>query len=303
VSEKTSGHVCALVTILIWGTTFISTKVLLDTLTPLEILFGRFLLGYLALLMVRPRMLRPGGLRRELLFAAAGLCGVTLYFLLENLALTHTLASNVGVVVSVSPVFTALLAHLFLDGERLTARFFAGFAAAMGGICLVTFHGADLRLEPLGDMLALLAAAVWAGYSVLMRRIGARGLDHVLCTRRIFSYGLLFMLPALGLLPFRFSPALLAGPGVLPNLLYLGLGASALCFVTWNRAVSMLGAMRTSAYIYLVPFITVLFSSLILKEPFTPRMAGGMALTLAGVLLSEGKFPGRRKEVASFGRE
>ena len=56
-SEKTSGHVCALVTILIWGTTFISTKVLLDTLTPLEILFGRFLLGYLALLMVRPRML------------------------------------------------------------------------------------------------------------------------------------------------------------------------------------------------------------------------------------------------------
>ena len=148
-----------------------------------------------------------------------------------------------------------------------------------------------------------LAAAVWAGYSVLMRRIGAWGLDHVLCTRRIFSYGLLFMLPALGLLPFRLSPALLAGPGVLPNLLYLGLGASALCFVTWNRAVSMLGAMRTSAYIYLVPFITVPFSSLILKEPFTPRMAGGMALTLVGVLLSEGKFPGRRKEVASFGRE
>lgn len=69
-SEKTSGHVCALVTILIWGTTFISTRVLLDTLTPLEILFGRFLLGYLALVMVRPRMLRPGGLRRELLFAA-----------------------------------------------------------------------------------------------------------------------------------------------------------------------------------------------------------------------------------------
>ena len=89
-SEKTSGHVCALVTILIWGTTFISTRVLLDTLTPLEILFGRFLLGYLALVMVRPRMLRPGGLRRELLFAAAGLCGVPLYFLLENLALTIT---------------------------------------------------------------------------------------------------------------------------------------------------------------------------------------------------------------------
>ena len=244
------GHPAALATILIWGVTFISTKLLLNSFTPIEILFFRFLLGFFALLAACPRRLRRTSRRQELTFAAAGLCGVPLYFLLENLALTYTLASNVGVVVSVSPVFTALLAHLFLDGERLTARFFAGFAAAMGGICLVTFQGADLRLEPLGDMLALLA-----------------------------------------------------GPGVLPNLLYLGLGASALCFVTWNRAVSVLGAMRTSVYIYLVPFITVLFSALILKEPFTPRMAGGMALTLAGVLLSEGKFPGRRKEAASFGRE
>lgn len=84
-----SGHLCALVTILIWGTTFLSTKVLLDSFTPVEILFTRFLLGYLALLLIRPRRLPSGGPRRELWFAAAGLCGVTLYFLLEKIGRAH----------------------------------------------------------------------------------------------------------------------------------------------------------------------------------------------------------------------
>ena len=296
--EKTmaSGHLCALVTILIWGTTFISTKVLLDSFTPVEILFTRFLLGYLALLLVRPRRLHSGGPRQEVWFAAAGLCGVTLYFLLENIALTLTLASNVGVIISVAPIFTALLAHFFLDGERLSPLFFVGCAAALGGILLINWNGQNLDLNPAGDLLALLAAGVWAVYSVLMRKIGAFGQDNILCTRRVFAWGLLFMVPALAV--FGYSPDLgaLALPTTLPNLLYLGLGASALCFVTWNRAVGLLGAVKTSVYIYLVPLITVLFSALILREPVTALELAGMALTLVGLALSEGRFSSSKKE-------
>lgn len=73
------------------------------------------------------------------------------------------------------------------------------------------------------------------------------------------------------------------------NILFLGLGASALCFVTWNAAVKLLGAIKTSVYIYLVPVITVAASVLILQEPFTWMTAAGTALTLAGLLLSESK--------------
>ena len=296
--EKTnaSGHLCALVTILIWGTTFISTKVLLDSFTPVEILFTRFLLGYAALLLVRPRRLNTGGLRQEVWFAAAGLCGVTLYFLLENIALTLTMASNVGVIISVAPIFTALLAHFFLDGERLSPLFFVGCAAALGGILLINWNGQNLDLNPAGDLLALLAAGVWAVYSVLMRKIGAFGQDNILCTRRVFAWGLLFMVPALAF--FGYSPDLgaLALPTTLPNLLYLGLGASALCFVTWNRAVGLLGAVKTSVYIYLVPLITVLFSALILREPVTALELAGMALTLVGLALSEGRLSRPGKE-------
>ena len=82
------GHIAAFLTILIWGTTFISTKVLLRTFEPVEILFIRFMIGYFALWCVCPRRLKISHKRQEWYFAAAGLCGVTLYYLFENIALT-----------------------------------------------------------------------------------------------------------------------------------------------------------------------------------------------------------------------
>lgn len=283
------GHLAALLTILVWGTTFISTKVLLTVFQPVEILFIRFVLGFLALCLAAPRRFRTAGPRQEAVFALAGLSGICLYYLLENIALTYTLASNVGVIISIAPFFTAMLAHRFLHTEKaLHARFFAGFLAAMCGILLISFSGRQLALNPLGDALAV-AAFVWAMYSLLTRTISRYGYPVLLTTRRTFFYGLLFMLPALLLSGFHPSPAAFATIPVLANLLYLGLGASALCFVTWNFAVKELGAVKTSVYIYAVPVITVLTSALILHEPLTLRTGLGTVLTLAGLLLSESK--------------
>ena len=286
--ETLAGHGAALFSILVWGTTFISTKVLLRAFAPVEILFLRFVLGFLALALMCPRRLKLTDRRQELTFAAAGLCGVTLYFLLENIALTYTLASNVGVIVAVSPLFTALISRMMPEGEKLRPTFFAGLAAALGGVALITWGGsAALELNPVGDLLALLAALVWSLYSLLTRRIGGFGYSTVQSTRRIFLYGLVFMLPALPLLGFRPDFAALAQGVNLANLLYLGLGASALCFVTWNAAVGRLGAVKTSVYIFLVPVITVVTSAVVLHEPITAAAVAGTALTLAGLFLSQ----------------
>ena len=294
------GHLAALLTIAIWGTTFISTKVLLEDFRPVEILFIRFVMGYLALWIACPRRLRGVTGRQEGLFALAGLCGVYLYYLLENIALTYTMASNVGVIISVPPCFTALLTHFLMRGEdRLRPTFFAGFAVAMAGICLISFNGSALALDLRGDLLALLAAFVWACYALLTRKIGALGHPTVLTTRRTFFYGLVFMLPVLALSGARPDLACLLDPVDLGNLLFLGLGASALCFVTWNFAVKELGAVKTSVYIYLVPVITVAASVAILDEPFTWMTGAGTALTLMGLLLSEGRF--QRKEGTHHG--
>ena len=295
------GHLAALLTIAIWGTTFISTKVLLEDFRPVEILFIRFVMGYLALWIACPRRLRGVTRRQEGSFALAGLCGVCLYYLLENIALTYTMASNVGVIISVSPCFTALLTHFLMRGEdRLRPTFFAGFAVAMAGICLISFNGSALALDLRGDLLALLAAFVWACYALLTRKISALGHPTVLTTRRTFFYGLVFMLPVLALSGARPDLACLLDPVDLGNLLFLGLGASALCFVTWNVAVRELGAVRTSVYIYLVPVITVAASVAILEEPFTWMTGAGTALTLVGLLLSEGRF--QRKEGTHHGK-
>ena len=98
------------------------------------------------------------------------------------------------------------------------------------------------------------------------------------------------MLPALFLFDCRLGLERFVNPVYLGNLLFLGFGASAVCFVTWNFAICSLGAVKTSAYTYLVPVITVAASALILREPVTPLAALGTALTLAGLLLSERKM-------------
>lgn len=244
-------------------------------------------MGLLALLAAYPHRLKRTKVRQELTFAAAGLCGICLYYLLENIALTYTMASNVGVIISVVPFFTAILSHLFMKEEKLRVNFFFGFAVAMIGISLISFNGSRLELNPVGDLLALLAALVWACYSVLTKKISNYGYNTILTTRRVFCYGILFMIPALFLFDFELGFARFANPVYLFNIVYLGLGASALCFVTWNFAVKVLGAVKTSIYIYMVPVITIVTSVLILKEPITILSVIGTLLAMIGLFLSE----------------
>lgn len=202
------------------------------------------------------------------------------------------MASNVGVIISVAPFFTAVLSHVFLKTEeKLKARFIIGFIVAMTGICLISFSGSELKLNPTGDILAIVAAFVWAVYSLLTRKISSYGYNTIETTRRIFTYGILFMLPFLFI--FDFSPDFqkIIKPEYVLNLIYLGLGASVLCFVTWNYAVKVLGAVKTSVYIYMVPIITVI----VLKEEITWMAAIGIGLTLIGLFLSESKLKFKKR--------
>ncbi|HWT75592.1 MAG TPA: DMT family transporter [Mobilitalea sp.] len=289
--KNTTGHVIALFTIIIWGTTFISTKILLREFTPFEILFIRFVISIVALTIAAPSRMIMKNKKHEIIFVFAGLTGITLYYLLENIALTYSMASNIGVVLSVAPMFTAILAHFFLEGEKLRFNFFLGFLVAIVGICIISFDGSEnLRLNPIGDFLAILAAFVWAIYSILTRKISTYGYNTIHVTRRTFLYGILFMIPAMFIFGFDIKAEQVIKPVNLFNILFLGLGASALCFVTWNYAVKLLGAVKTSVYIYLVPVVTVITSILVLHEKITRMAAIGMILTLLGLVISESKF-------------
>ena len=117
-NNKKLGHLLAIFTIMIWSTTFVSTKILLKTFTPMEILFYRFTLGLLFLFLMYPKRLKLNDRKEEIYFIFAGLTGVSLYYLLENMALTYSNASNIGVLVSIAPFFTGMLSWIILK-EKL----------------------------------------------------------------------------------------------------------------------------------------------------------------------------------------
>jgi drug/metabolite transporter (DMT)-like permease len=124
-------------------------------------------------------------------------------------------------------------------------------------------------------------------YSAAYKKITEFGYPVIQTTRRMFLYGVIFMIPFLFFMDFELDLSGFANPVALLNILYLGFGACALCFLTWNYAVTKLGAVKSSYYIYLVPVITVVMSSIILKEQMTVIAMIGTVLTIVGLFVSE----------------
>lgn len=286
--QKLKGLIFATVTIIIWGSTFISSKTLLSIYTPAQIMLTRFVLAYAALWLVRPRKLSIP-LKTEFIFLLLGLSGCSIYFYTENTALTYTLASNVSIIVAVAPMFTAILAH-FAGLERFRSNTLFSFLIAFAGVILVVCNGTFvLKLNPLGDFLALAAAACWAVYSILIRRLDD-SIDPLLVTRRTLFWGIVTALPLVLLEGAPYPLAPLMTPVVAGNLLFLGLLGSCLCFVLWNRAFSYLGVVTTNSFIYLQPFITIVAGWLFLNEPISPLALVGAALITAGLIAAQ-KMP------------
>lgn len=288
--KKVLAHIAGILTAVIWGTTFISTKVLLNDFEPISVLVYRFLIAYVAMMIIKPKPLRFESLKKEFWYFMAGLLGVTIYFLFENIGLTYTLASNASVIVSTAPMFTALLAFIFLKNEKPKKFFFIGFVFAMTGIALISFQGtSNLELHVVGDLLALGAAIVWAIYSIILKKHISMSSHMIEITKRIIFYGIITMLPFGAIFGAELQMDKLFSGVNLVNFLYLGIGASAICYVTWNYSLEVLGALKASLYIYLVPVIAIITSVIVLGEPFTLTVGIGVVLTLAGLMISEKK--------------
>ncbi|MFA7672002.1 MAG: DMT family transporter [Sphaerochaetaceae bacterium] len=294
--QKVAAHIAALITVIVWGTTFIATKILLDSFSPIEILVIRFVIGYMGLALY-DAVFKPNGqirkfkfdFREEFLFGLAGLSGVVMYYMLENVALTYTYASNVGILVALAPLTTALFVLFLVKEEKVRVNFVGGFLIATVGAALVMFNGSvKLQLSLKGDLLALAATIGWAIYSITLKKIGNTGYAVSTYTRKIFFWGIIFMLPVALIMGFTINKSSFTLLNIV-LLLFLGLGASASCFVSWNFAVGVLGVLKTSAYIYLTPLVSLFSAAIVLKEELTFMAIGGSLLILGGLYLSEQK--------------
>ena len=303
------GYGLAAITIFFWGITFICTKALLKDFSSLEILFFRFLAAYLGLWLIRPKFEKIER-RDNILFALAGLSGVVLYQFSENMAINFTNASNVSVIVSICPLFTALIAQYYLKENHLNLWFLLGFLISMTGVALVCFNGkAQLELNPAGDLLALFSGICWGFYSLFVSLINRKNYDPICATRRVFFYAVLFMIPLM-IIGYTLSQSGFQGSITSSmlvtinkeanvqrfskalnwvNLLFLGLIASGFCFSAWNKACEIVGTVKVSCGIYLIPVVTIIFAFFTLGEKITPLGALGAVLTIIGLFISEKK--------------
>ncbi len=281
------GYTILAITIFLWGITFVSTKVLLQYLAPIDILFYRFLIGFVALCFVYPKSEKFTSLKNELLIFSAGVSGILLYFLAENIALQYTFASNAALLVSIAPVVTLILSVWINKDKSITRYSVFGCVLGLAGVFLVICNGSmHVEINPLGDFLAILAAVFWSFYCILLKRItGIK--NNIVLTRRIFFYGLLSMLPILAVTGLNTDRNILMLPSVAGNLLFLGLGASALCYVLWNFSVGVVGIVRATNFIYFIPAIGMITAVIVLDEILTFFAISGAVLISAGVYIAD----------------
>ena len=321
-------HLVAFVVVAIWGSTFVFTKMLLQAgLSPAQIFTFRFFIAYILLLAFSflrnkvssspPEFLaelsgkaeRGGGrgglnkrsfrlfcepIKDELLMVLLGITGGSLYFLTENAAMLFTTATNTSLIVCSCPLFAMLLfAIVYRHSERITKFQALGSIIACLGMAAVVLNGHFvLHLSPLGDMLAFAACLCWAVYSLLMKR-ATEHYSSLFITRKVFFYGLMTIIPyfilrsveatSLSFSIFNFQLSIIL------NLLFLGVVASMLCYLTWNWVIGKLGPVLATNWFYFNPITTIIFAWWLLREQITVWFLLGSALILIGMYLADRK--------------
>lgn len=283
------GHFGAILVVCVWGTTFVSSKILLNAgLLPADIFVCRFIMAYLCLLAVSHKKLWADNWKDELTLLGLGVMGGSLYFLTENMALIYSTTANVSILVSTCPLITAMLVAIFYKSDRMNGMQMLGSAVAFLGAALVIVNGQlNLHLNPLGDTLALCAALTWGFYSLFMRRIMGHYSSEFI-TRKVFVYGILSILPYFFVKPFSLTLHHLMSPVVVGNFLFLGLVASTGGYLLWNWVMKKLGAIRATNYIYLQTLVTMLAGHFVLNEQITWMAILGTFILILGMAMAQG---------------
>lgn len=282
-------HLLALAIVTIWGTTFVSTKILLMSgFGPADIMLYRFILAYVGICVCsRPFKLLADTRKDELLCLLAGLFGGTLYFITENTALEYTLISNVSLLCSTAPLLIILIQCFVTKSVKPSRSYFIGSIIAFTGVGIVIFNGQFiLDLNPIGDLLCITSAFSWTLYTFITKSLSER-YSALFIVRKTFFYGIVTLIPWLvwkG--SFNFDIPTLCMPKIWSQLLFLGIVASFLCFMLWNICLRKINTIVLSNYIYLVPVVSIVASTLILGESINAIIIMGAMLVIMGMYLA-----------------
>jgi drug/metabolite transporter (DMT)-like permease len=273
-----------LLAVIIWGSTFVASKICLSVMSPIQLVAGRFLIAAPALYLVarlRGASFTLGAHKKVLLLAVVLF---SFHYLLQTWALEFTTATNSGWLITVAPLTIALLAALFLREPTPPA---GGIGLASLGIVLLVSKG-DLEslatLSSVGDFMVLASTFTWAVFTIITRN-PSRSLDPVVVTF-VMTVPLAASALVLPLVLDRWTAWSDLGLETLLALLFLGLAGVALAQWFWQRGVAKLGAAQAGLFLYLEPLATTALAVPYLGEPFGPVTAVGGLLVVLGVFLA-----------------
>jgi drug/metabolite transporter (DMT)-like permease len=216
--------------------------------------------------------------------ALLGIFGITLNQLLFAFGVQRTSVAHASLLSAMAPIMVLLIASL-IGQERITVRKLAGMLIAVAGVAILQMDPGKHTIATLaGDVIILLSALAIALYSVLGKRVTARH-DIVTVNAVSFLAGFIALAPLL-LPPRGFSYAAVSAAGWL-SLLYMAVFPSVLGYLIYCYALTYMPASRVSAFAYLQPLLATILAVPILGEPVTGTLAGGGALVLAGVYVTE----------------
>lgn len=284
-SAKYLDIVFVLFPVLFWGISFISTKVVLREMPPVSIAFFRQLIALLPLVLwgLITRSSFRIALKDLLLLAGSSFFGIVLYFVFENNGLRHTTASSASMLVAAVPVFTLLVEMIFYKLRASLTMIICILASIFGVYLVISVNGKlDFSSQAFkGNMLIIGSMASWVIYTVMSRKLGSRYSSFIITLYQTLLSSFLFLpflLPELGSLKPVSAPALL-------HLIYLGIFCSAVSYFMFLYAIKKMGSTISSAFLNLIPVVTVITGYLILDEKLLIIQYAGMLIILASLFL------------------
>ena len=286
--------IALIITVLIWGSSFVAIKIVLDQITPLALSFLRSGVATFALILLlgfNEGFVKIGEVLREkfLYFVLLGATGVTLFNIFQNVGIQYTSSGIASVLLATNPLFVLVLSIIFLR-EEINRNRLIGMMLGFFGIVIVIFGGKNimgflLSSSFAGNILVLFSALCWGLYVIMNKRV-LRQYSPLLLTTSAFIFGslLLFILCV-----FSRNFSVITGLSATSWLfvIYLGLISSGLTYLLWNYVLKRMEASKASVFLFLIPIVAILLGKIILAEKITSSLVVGTGLVLSGIYLVE----------------
>jgi len=295
--QKISGYLFALGSTIIWSGNYIIARGLNESIPPISLAFCRWAVAVIVFLpfALKPLIAEWPVIKKHLPYLCLiSLLGITIFNTLIYLAGHTTTAANLSLISITFPIFVVILSHIFFR-ERITARKWLGILLVVAGVVLLITKGSPSSLLnisfAIGDLWMLLAAFTFAVYSVLLKR-KPEDISIQAFQLSTFILGLIFLFPFFIWERAAGTPIKMESTTIF-SILYIGIFASVVAFVFWNKAIAKLGPSKAGMMYYTMPLFSGISATILLNEKITVIYLYSLLLILAGILIAnwESKKP------------